>query len=405
MASRATLSLIARLAVVFLAGLGAQAALQAGYFASLAVCLLLAAWALADLLLEARQRAEPLDDAGAPWASAVLAREREARTLAAFLDQAPVPLLTFDAAGKLSALNLAARQFFNTDDLIAAPAAPLLEAVRAATPGQRQAVTLEVDGAPRAYALTAADLLSAGDAARVVALMDVQAEIQAAEAAALRELIQVLSHEIMNSLTPVTSLAQTAAELLADDQLDPAGLSQAREATRSVATRSEGLLRFIEAYRALARLPEPRFADVSLAEMLSEVALLFRSRWGAAGVQLAYEAPPTDAHVAMDRDLFVQALLNVLSNAAEAAIEAGGSPAVRLSAKRTRGRRLVIEVEDNGPGVRLADPNMIFRPFFTTKAQGTGVGLSLARQVVLAHGGAISVAKADSGGAKVAISL
>jgi signal transduction histidine kinase len=320
--------------------------------------------------------------------SAVLEREREARTLAVYLDHAPAPLLALNGDGGLSALNLAARRLFGADDLIASPPKGLAEAVFAGVPGEPQTLTLDLEGAPRAYALTVADLESEHRHARIVALVDIQAEVQAAEATALRELIQVLSHEIMNSLTPVTSLAQTAADLLREP--GDAAPAQAREAVESVARRSEGLLRFIGAYRELARLPAPRFADVSVRALLDEVALLFRSRWEAKGVVLDYDPAP-DAVVSVDRDLLSQSLLNVLANAAEAALSGGEEPHVRLSAERTRQGRLVLRVQDNGPGVTLPDPNQIFRPFFTTKPEGTGVGLSLARQIVLAHGGEIAV--------------
>ena len=230
------------------------------------------------------------------------------------------------------------------------------------------------------------------------------AEIQATEAATLRDLLQVLSHEIMNSLTPVTSLAQTAAELLREPDAS-ASRAQAQEAVESVARRSEGLLRFIGAYRELARLPEPRFAEVNVAGFLEDVALLFRSRWEPRGVRLAFERPPAEPTLSMDRDLVSQALLNVLSNAAEAALEGAEAPEVRLGAEMLKQGRVVIAVQDSGPGVNLPDPSVIFRPFYTTKAAGTGVGLSLARQVVLAHGGEITVGPADGGGAVIRISF
>ncbi len=404
MASRTVPAVAVRLLVAFAAAAAAQAAWMAGYYASFAICFLVALWS-AGLLLAGARRGEHRETArDRRWASALLAREREAKSLAAFLDHAPVPILTLQPPDTLSALNLAARRFFSTDDVVPDPPEPLLAAVRGAPPGERRTLTLDVEGSPRSYALTVAELVISGDYVRIVALVDIQAEIHAAEAAALRELIQVLSHEIMNSLTPVTSLAQTAADLLRAP--DAAGsLEQAREAAEGVARRSQGLLRFIEAYRELARLPEPRFVDVGVRRLLEDVALLFRSRWEARGVRLELEPPPAEYAVSLDPDLMSQALLNVLANAAEAALETAAEPLVRLSAEAGRGGRLLIRVEDNGAGVNLPDPSVIFRPFFTTKATGTGVGLSLARQIVLGHGGEVSVAPADGAGASIVISL
>ncbi|HYE46598.1 MAG TPA: HAMP domain-containing sensor histidine kinase [Caulobacter sp.] len=385
--------------LIFLGGAGAQAAWTAGYWGSMSVCGLIALWSAVHLLVNLRS-ADSLDGtADDRWLAAVLARERQARALAAYLDHAPVPLLAMGQERGLYALNLAARRAFVTDDLVADPPAALTQAIEAARPGQPQAVSLELEGARRAYALTVADLESDETFARIVALVDIQSQLQAAEAATLRELLQVLSHEIMNSLTPVTSLAQTAAELLRTE----GDGEKAREAVESVARRSEGLLRFIAAYRELARLPEPRFETVSLRSLLDEVALLFRSRWSPQGVVLDCR-PPADITASLDRDLISQALLNILANAAEAALEGAGEPRVALSAERTRQGRLVLRVADSGPGVNLPDPSIIFRPFFTTKPTGTGVGLSLARQVALAHGGEIAV-EAGGPGATVVMTF
>ena len=408
MVSSSALALPRRLLVVFLAGVGAQASWSLGYYASFTLCCLVTLWAAGHLLAAGRNRDDDELPSERRWASALLGREREARSLAAFLDHAPVPLLTLRAPRTLSALNLAARRFFGTDDLVAAPPEVLLGAALGARPGERRTLSLDTEGSPRAYALTVSELVSDGDFVRIVALVDIQAEIQAAEAAVLRELIQVLSHEIMNSLTPVTSLAQTAADILRGPEAD-GSRALALEAAEGVARRSEGLLRFVAAYRELARLPEPRFVDVEVSALLKQAALLFRSRWSGHGVRLELEAPASELSASMDPDLLSQALLNVLTNAAEAALEraldSAAEPVVRLSAVQRPSGRLVITVADNGPGVNLPDPAVIFRPFFTTKAAGTGVGLSLARQVVLAHGGEIMVDRSADGGAQVVMSF
>ncbi|HEX8569059.1 MAG TPA: HAMP domain-containing sensor histidine kinase [Caulobacteraceae bacterium] len=394
--------LVWQLIVLLLAGIGGETAWREGYYATCAVCVLVGAWAAAHALVRTYARREMDAVTESAWSRAVLQREREARALGAFVDHAPVPLLALRARGSLSALNLAARRFFGADDLVAEPPAALVPAILGATPGRPQTVVLETGGSARAYALTVSELVSEGDMVRVAALVDIQAEIQAAEAAALKELIQVLSHEIMNSLTPVTSLAQTVSELLADEGR-PA-TSQAREAADSIARRSEGLLRFVDAYREMARLPDPRFRQVSVSALLDDVALLFRSRWEGSGVPLEVEPPRPDLTVALDPELLSQALINVLANAAEAALEGGGPPRVRLSAAVAPAGGAVIAVEDNGPGVKLDDPTLIFRPFFTTKSTGTGVGLSLARQIVLAHGGDIALG-APGEGTTILVSL
>lgn len=400
--------LAGRLAVLALAAAGAQMAWRAEYMASLALCLGVAAWAAARIVADALARREELSEVEARSWSALLERESEARRLTAFLDHAPVPLLAMRARGALSAINLSARRMFATDDVLVDPPAALVAAVLGATPGVRQSLALDLHAAsngspnassttaPRAYALTVAEVVSDGDFVRIAALVDVQAEIQAAEAAALRELMQVLSHEIMNSLTPVTSLAQSTAGLMREIEAgDASALPQAREAVEGMARRSEGLLRFVGAYRALARLPEPRLAPVEVRELVDDLALLFRSRWSPA-VTLHVEVKPMEPAM-LDRDLIFHALLNILTNAAQADRPEGRDAVVWLTAVRREDGRLAMTVRDNGAGIDLPDPQMVLRPFFSTKPDGTGIGLSIARQAAAGHGGSLFVASSAEG--------
>ena len=153
-------------------------------------------------------------------------------------------------------------------------------------------------------------------------------------------------------------------------------------------------MRFVEAYRELARMPEPRPGQVDVHDLVDELARLFRSRWGEA-VALAVEVAPMSP-VEADRDLVLHAMLNILTNAAEAAISSP-RPAVELRVLRSSDGRVSLAVADNGGGVRLADPSHILRPFFTTKPGGSGIGLSIARHVAQAHGGEITVENVGEG--------
>jgi signal transduction histidine kinase len=324
-----------------------------------------------------------------------LDRERAHRTLQAFLDQAPTPLVAWRPGGATTAVNRAARRLFRTDDVVSGPAGELVGAALEGSADIRRTVRLTSDGVARTYAISIAEVVGAGGTLRLAALTDIEAEIQAAEAAALRELLQVLSHELMNSLTPLASLAQSAAEMLAEG--DPADLPMARESVAVIARRAEGLHRFVEAYRRLARLPAPAPRRVSLGELLAEAAQLFESRWTALGVRLEFEAPRPDILIRLDPDLTTQALLNLLINAAEAALAGGGAtPTVRLSAQPA-GEGAAIVVEDNGPGVRADQATEVFRPFFTTKPDGAGIGLSLARQAVVSQGGQLILEPSSQG--------
>jgi nitrogen fixation/metabolism regulation signal transduction histidine kinase len=392
MVSKRLIARLAAQAVVFAGGALAFTAWRAGLPANALLAALVGAGAATWVLTRDDARRAPA--APAPEADTVrLDQERGRRTLQAFLDQAPTPLVTRTPDGTLTAVNRAARRLFHTDGVLADAAGALGEAVAQASPETRKTVRLAAGGLPRTYALSVADVTGAGGALRLAALTDIQAELQAAEAAALKALLQVLSHEIMNTLTPLASLAQSATDLLEDD--GPDSLQLARESVAVIARRADGLHRFVEAYRQLARLPEPRPRMVSLTAIIEEAARLFASRWS--DVHLVVEPPRPDVVIRLDPDLTAQALLNLLANAAEAALAGEAAPpSVRLGG-RPSGEGCAITVEDSGRGVDAEVRAAIFQPFFTTRAEGSGIGLSLARQAIVSQGGQLILAPAEPG--------
>ena len=391
MASRRWLVRAAAQTLVFAGGalavVAARAGLPANTLLAAVVALGLAVWLVNRAIAEEAARAPSPE-----LTPARLEQERERRMLQTFLDQAPTPLVTSAPDGTLTAVNRAARRLFLTDGPVHEASPDLAEAIAAATPEGRRTVRLNAGGLPRTFALSVADVVSAGGAIRLVALTDIQAELQAAEAAALKELLQVLSHEIMNSLTPLASLAQSAGELI--DEGGAEELRMARDSVGVIARRTEGLHRFVAAYRRLARLPDPQPSLVSLTELLDEAAGLFRNRW--TGVALDLETPEPDVMVRLDRDLTAQALINLLANAAEAALDGERPARVRLLG-RLAGDGINIVVSDSGPGVAPDAARDIFRPFFTTKPNGSGIGLSLARQAVVSQGGQLAMSAPTAG--------
>jgi C4-dicarboxylate-specific signal transduction histidine kinase len=402
MGSSGVLARLAALAVV-VAGVAVSAlAWRAGLPANAilgALAALAAGWWLA------RGDPPPLVAGPPPEADSVrLDRERERRTLQAFLDQAPTPLVALQPLGQLTAVNRAARRLFHTDSIVPETYEALHEAIARTRPNERRTVRLAADGIARTYALSIAEVVGGGGALRLAALTDIEAEIQAAEAAALKELLQVLSHEIMNSLTPLASLAQSARDLLTEPR--PEDVELARESVAVIARRTDGLHRFVEAYRRLARLPAPAPRTVSLGDLIDEQARLFETRWRAQGVTLEAPRPSPDILIRIDPDLTAQALIALLTNAAEAAVATGGpAPRVRLAARPT-GDGAALSVGDNGAGVDPGRAADIFRPFFTTKPEGSGIGLSLARQAIVSQGGQLVLEPSGAGsGATFTIAL
>lgn len=329
----------------------------------------------------------------------------DSRFYEAVLDDAPTAILTVDAEGRVDLANKAARRLLvrhkgvRIEDFVEYGDA-FARCLEAGAVGSPRLVPLMIDNVPQTAMVSAALVHRLGSAVRAVAVQPIQGELNAVEIAAQSDLIRVLTHEIMNSMTPVTSLAQTAAELMeeADKGQDPA-VSDARAAVETLSRRAAGVMHFVESYRQISRTPEVRRKLFEVAGWAREIEALFRASGSAADVEFHLSVEPERLTIDADPDLLYQVLINLLRNAADAARGHSERPAASLSFALSNGGRTQIEVADNGPGVPETLQNDVFLPFFTTKPAGTGVGLSLARQVVLAHRGSITLLKSESGGA------
>lgn len=322
----------------------------------------------------------------------------------AVADDVPVALLTIDAEGRIDLVNKAARKLFDRHKGVRAQDFEIYGARFAASlstleAGRSEVVILSLDTGNQRAMLRAAALARFGGTMRVVVVQPIQAALNAVEIAAQSDLVRVLTHEIMNSMTPVTSLARTAAQIMAevDKGQDPA-IADAHVAVETLARRADGVMHFVETYREITRPPRIERRRFAAAPFADELLRLFEADWPADRAQLSLAITPLDMWVDADPDLLAQVLINLLRNAADA-VPDGRKPEIVLRFAAKRSGRTVIEVEDNGPGVPEGLRHDIFLPFFTTKKKGTGVGLSLARQVLLAHDGTIEIETGERGGA------
>ncbi len=377
--------------LVVAGGIAALAALK-GLYATTLLATLVAIWTAALDLTD-----RPVAVPAPPPPLAANPDEEERRRLTAYLDLSPAPLVALDD-GRLRVVNRAARRLLGASDLVPDPPPALLAALADTRPGRTATIDLRDGGEARSFALATGELALSGRILRIGALIDIDAELKAAEAAALRELVQVLSHEIVNALTPIASLADTAVAML-DDPVPP--LADIRDAIETVARRTASLHRFGESYRALARLPVPAPQRVTVARFTGDLAMLFATRWPR--IALAVEIREAPVHLSADPDQLTAALWALLQNAAEALHETADAR-ILLEVRALVGRTL-IAVTDNGPGIGSADAADIFRPFFTTKAEGTGVGLSLARQILRGHAGDLALAASQPGATRFEATL
>lgn len=343
-------------------------------------------------------------------------QETDLRRLRALIEHIPVPLLTLHVDNSITLQNNAARRLFGAEHVtklgdLERFGAGFGEAVATAVPGVRQLVTFTVEGIEYHLTLATTEIVLAGKSERLVSLQDIQSELDATQAEAWEDLVRVLTHEIMNSITPVTSLAKTAIDVVDDvivktlnrepieDDLD-----DLRDAVATVARRSDSLTQFVDSYRQISRLAPPEKTRIRLADLFENVSRLAVAECPRNDVEFSCEVVPTGLDVNADRDLLEPVLLNLMRNAWQATT-LEEKPKVTLKGRLNRRSNVVVEVSDNGPGVPDDVAKRIFVPFFTTKEGGSGVGLALARQVMIAHGGFIRLSRNDSGGATLSLTF
>lgn len=231
------------------------------------------------------------------------------------------------------------------------------------------------------FVLSVVNFFNKGFAYRLYTLQNVQPVIQKNETDAQQQLVRVLTHEIMNSLTPIISLADTLCEGVEQDTLEHDDLLMALQA---INRRSNGLLQFVENYRKLQRISKPQFEDVRIGDLVADLQHLYPDSI------FHYEIENEDQRLLMDRSHIEQVLINLLKNALEA-VENEEIPYIRLTTHLSSNKRdFIISITDNGKGILPEVMERIFVPFFTTKTSGSGIGLSICKQIVTLHGGTIT---------------
>ncbi|SFH11728.1 sensor histidine kinase [Pontibacter chinhatensis] len=237
-----------------------------------------------------------------------------------------------------------------------------------------------------------------GDRVRLASLQNIQTELEEKEMEAWGKLIRVLTHEIMNSVTPISSLSASACEeihtytdtdaeeiTLLREELEDIG-----QCLQTISRRSDGLIRFVNEFRNLTTISKPQMSRFDVGELLREIKLLLREQFARHQVDLQVQSPRDNMLLTADRSMVEQVLINLVKNAMEAVHEQPDGQ-VLLRAALDERSRVTIAVADNGPGMTEEAMAKIFIPFFSTKKAGSGIGLSLSRQMMRLHKGTISV--------------
>jgi signal transduction histidine kinase len=218
----------------------------------------------------------------------------------------------------------------------------------------------------------------------------------------------VLTHEIINSVSPITLLSSTLVKMFEKDgkpkqlgELEQSEIVNALSGLQAISKRSNGLSRFVESYKSLTKIPEPEFAEIGVKELFGQIILLMKKGFSSSTVELSTRVIPDDLTIIADEKMIEQVLINLIKNAMEAG---DGKLKILLAARAEKGT-VKIEVSDNGPGISMEVIDNIFVPFYTTKKDGSGIGLSLSRQIIRKHGGNLEVISKEGEGATFVFSL
>jgi len=231
----------------------------------------------------------------------------------------------------------------------------------------------------------------------IIAFQDIRSEIEQKEIEAWHNVIRILAHEMLNSFTPVSSLASTIKSMTESEEGNPIDLKDLDDedirdinlAATTIKKRSDGLLDFVKDYRTISNVPIPKLKPVNVKKFLSEIEVLMSSNAKEAKVDISILPIPANATIKIDRKLIEQVLINLINNSIHA-LEGIKEPIIKISCIVEQDKTLIL-VSDNGKGIEENIMNQISIPFYTTKKNGSGIGLSLSKNILKKHGGNLLV--------------
>lgn len=258
-------------------------------------------------------------------------------------------------------------------------------------PGDNKTFALTMERGTVQLSIKVSGLLLDKEVVRLVVLHDINNEMDEKEIESWIKLIRVLSHEIMNSIAPITSLSDTLLTLYEDESVEDSRIRMnAINGLHVISETSKGLVAFVESYRKFTRIPTPERELFNISEFIQRIVILCSAEDNFNSVKIDMSQVPDDLKVYADSNLLGQVMINIVKNAIQALTGRSGAQ-IEIQVYKTEEDRTVFIIKDNGPGIPEELVKQIFVPFFTTKEQGSGIGLSIARQIMRAHGGSIRV--------------
>jgi nitrogen fixation/metabolism regulation signal transduction histidine kinase len=330
-------------------------------------------------------------------------KEEHYRYLQTVVQHVGIGLITFQPDGEVELINTAAKRLLNLSHLkniksLNTLSPKLVETLFRLNPRERALVKVESESEPLQLVLYSTEFKLRGQVFSLVSLQNIQSELEETEIEAWQRLIRVLTHEIMNSITPISSLASTINQLIQEslgglnlpEGSDSEMMDDIQQALQTIQKRSQGLMHFVDAYRNYSLTPKPNYSIFPVRELFTRVEKLMHANIADRSIFFQSRVEPENLELTADLELIEQVLINLLLNALQS-VEKKEGGRIDLQARLDAQGRILVQVKDNGPGIQEENLDKIFIPFFSTKEGGSGIGLSLSRQIMRQHKGTISV--------------
>ena len=335
-------------------------------------------------------------------------KEEHYRYLQTIVQHVGIGLLAFTPDGEVELMNNALKRLLKLSHLkniqsLESISQDLVHTLFRLKPREKALVKVEKSNEALHLALFATEFKLRGQVFSLVSFQNIHSEIEETEIMAWQKIIRVLTHEIMNSITPIASLASTINELIKhsyketllakNDKDYPDNeeiLEDIHQALQTIQKRSKGLMHFVDAYRNYTLTPKPKFHFFPIQELFSRVERLMQANLRDKNIKFRVYIEPEGLELTADPELIEQVLINLLLNALQS-LEKEKDGKIDLRSFLDSQGRVIIQIKDNGPGIQAENLDKIFIPFFSTKESGSGIGLSLSRQIMRAHNGTMSV--------------
>lgn len=332
-----------------------------------------------------------------------LDREAEQKFFEATINHIQFGIIAFREEGQVEMHNLSFLQLFDLErlgslselDSVAPGMAQWLSGLEHGTESLKK---FQVKGRPLHLIFLASKMKILGRDLTLVSVRDISREIDRNELEAWQKLMRVLRHEILNSVSPIKLLAGSISGTLSGD-MNEEEVRDMKAGLETIHRRASGLSLFLEAYSNLYRVPELQLKECTPGKLLQRIAQQYKEEFETRGIQISISFKEDGGLIRLDPQLMEQVMMNLVKNAMEA-IAGSENPTIRFSARQEKGVS-ILEVADNGPGIPADQLEHIFMPFYSTKEEGSGVGLSFAQHIMRLHGGRIHASSLEGKGSTI----